>query len=285
MHSALGSKLSPIVNRTDTPSPFFFREYRKEFCTELRSGMTCKRSAEKCCRQLTLFSEDSHARISVLQELERVWRESAVVFSSKSSAWSKNAIPALCSSKTSQRFALVDFLKSSTPLQKWGMTVGGLVYLPQALEPRTSVNDGSYLPTPTAQSYGSNQGGAAGRKGKVRYSLDVMAKKNLWPTPTVCGNYQQKGNMIGLATAVKMWPTPCARDWKDSPGQKNRGKRDESKLAPRVYLTNNGGQLNPQWVEWLMGYPIGWTELNAWAIAWYQPKSGKRSKSYQESEM
>ena len=22
------------------------------------------------------------------------------------------------------------------------------------------------------------------------------------------------------------------------------------------------GQLNPQWVEWLMGYPIGWTDLN-----------------------
>ncbi|MFP7276070.1 hypothetical protein SFC17_14190 [Bacillus paralicheniformis] len=23
----------------------------------------------------------------------------------------------------------------------------------------------------------------------------------------------------------------------------------------------NGGQLNPTWVEWLMGFPIGWTEL------------------------
>lgn len=22
------------------------------------------------------------------------------------------------------------------------------------------------------------------------------------------------------------------------------------------------GQLNPTWVEWLMGFPIGWTELN-----------------------
>ena len=22
------------------------------------------------------------------------------------------------------------------------------------------------------------------------------------------------------------------------------------------------GQMNPEWVEWLMGYPIGWTELN-----------------------
>jgi hypothetical protein len=22
-----------------------------------------------------------------------------------------------------------------------------------------------------------------------------------------------------------------------------------------------GGQLNPSWVEWLMGWPIGWTDL------------------------
>jgi hypothetical protein len=22
-----------------------------------------------------------------------------------------------------------------------------------------------------------------------------------------------------------------------------------------------GGKLNPQWVEWLMGFPIGWTDL------------------------
>jgi hypothetical protein len=22
-----------------------------------------------------------------------------------------------------------------------------------------------------------------------------------------------------------------------------------------------GGQLNPMWVEWLMGFPLGWTDL------------------------
>jgi len=24
---------------------------------------------------------------------------------------------------------------------------------------------------------------------------------------------------------------------------------------------NNGGHLNPMWVEWLMGWPLGWTDL------------------------
>ena len=26
-----------------------------------------------------------------------------------------------------------------------------------------------------------------------------------------------------------------------------------------------GGQLNPEWVEWLMGWPLGWTALGALA--------------------
>lgn len=25
----------------------------------------------------------------------------------------------------------------------------------------------------------------------------------------------------------------------------------------------NGGQLNPDWVEWLMGFPHGWTDIEA----------------------
>jgi hypothetical protein len=30
-------------------------------------------------------------------------------------------------------------------------------------------------------------------------------------------------------------------------------------LAAAVKLPNNGGQLNPDWTEWLMGWPIGHT--------------------------
>jgi hypothetical protein len=39
-----------------------------------------------------------------------------------------------------------------------------------------------------------------------------------------------------------------------------------------------GGQLNPTWVEWLMGYPSEWTVLEDWATQWFRPKRGKRSK-------
>jgi len=51
---------------------------------------------------------------------------------------------------------------------------------------------------------------------------------------------QRRG--INLETATKLWPTPVAD-----------GDREEA-IAE--------GSLNPDWVEWLMGLPIGWTSLN-----------------------
>ena len=57
-----------------------------------------------------------------------------------------------------------------------------------------------------------------------------------------------------LIQAAKMWPTPIATDWK------NRGCKDYRKNREFQLQTAVGGQLNPDWVEWLQGFPIGWTE-------------------------
>ena len=43
-------------------------------------------------------------------------------------------------------------------------------------------------------------------------------------------------------------------------------KLDDSILSEeerRNMSQGDGGQLNPTWVEWLMGFPLGWTDLNA----------------------
>ena len=62
---------------------------------------------------------------------------------------------------------------------------------------------------------------------------------------------------IGSGSSPKMWPTPTAQDAKNNggPSQHNRNTKP---LNAEV-----GGSLNPQWVEWLMGYPSGWTDLKA----------------------
>ena len=87
----------------------------------------------------------------------------------------------------------------------------------------------------------------------------------LWPTPTVCGNYNRKGASAtsgdGLATAVKKWPTPTVNDSKNSTLPPSQIKHDN---IPGAMLRDGqapGGQLNPTWVEWLMGWPLGWADL------------------------
>jgi hypothetical protein len=61
-----------------------------------------------------------------------------------------------------------------------------------------------------------------------------------------------------LCAAVKMWPTPSASEHKaGQPGDKM-----QKMLGNHPEVRNSGtGTLNPTWVEWLMGYPKGWTDL------------------------
>lgn len=105
---------------------------------------------------------------------------------------------------------------------------------------------------------------------RLQVSVQDIDEKEylLWPTPTVYGNYNKKGSSKnagdGLATAVKMWPTPTARDWKgartpEKLAEKGRNATNSLPDAVRAEIT---GQLNPTWVEWLMGFPLGWTDLN-----------------------
>ena len=222
-------------------------------------GMMSQHSPEVCSQASTSSSAASHVKTSVLQDLEKAWLESEAVFSQRLSGLQKKLSLRLCFLKMYLPLELEDFDRSSEHLPKWGMIVGGLVYLPQALEPITSAKDGSYLPTPTAQNYGSNKGGAQGRIGKERLSLESMARKN-------------------------MWPTPQARSAPDCEAERLRNTPSlEAQANESLGVT--GGQLNPTWVEWLMGYNLGTTESEHWAIQWFLSKSKRRLKSYQELEV
>ena len=63
---------------------------------------------------------------------------------------------------------------------------------------------------------------------------------------------------------LRMWPTPTARDHKDSGDNLNlyRHDRQSAQLGIVAKRTDpTGGSLNPMWVEWLMGWPLEWTGL------------------------
>jgi hypothetical protein len=56
-----------------------------------------------------------------------------------------------------------------------------------------------------------------------------------------------------------MWPTPTSHLAKETnaPSEANRNEPSISSIV--------GGSLNPQFVEWLMGYPKDWTEAQDFA--------------------
>ena len=68
------------------------------------------------------------------------------------------------------------------------------------------------------------------------------------------------------------WPTPCACMAKGSSDgaltRANGRDRTNDRLDHAVYALHRG-RLNPTWVEWLMGWPLGWTDLRALEMARY----------------
>jgi hypothetical protein len=76
-----------------------------------------------------------------------------------------------------------------------------------------------------------------------------------------------------VATESGSWPTPVASMAKgSSPGsliRKSGRDRSRDRLDHAV-MALHGGPLNPEWVEWLMGWPIGWTDLRPLEMGRYR---------------
>jgi hypothetical protein len=94
----------------------------------------------------------------------------------------------------------------------------------------------------------------------------------MWPTPTArdwkgISSWSRKRETIeDLPAAVALWPTPRAGSMCGGTGAAEKIEErysdgtitSEERQAMRA---GNGGKLNPTWVEWLMGFPTGWTDL------------------------
>lgn len=66
-------------------------------------------------------------------------------------------------------------------------------------------------------------------------------------------------------TESGLLPTPAARDWKGAVKPETMAKKGRNpstnSLPDAIEHRGEDGRLNPQFVEWLMGYPIDHTEL------------------------
>ena len=124
--------------------------------------------------------------------------------------------------------------------------------------------------------WGMVSGGVAGRL-PILEPPTIENGSSLWPTP-MCPTHHNIGTMQewgGSANKIRTLPTPSARDHKSGKGSQVR----EGHAPPLTDIV--GGLLNPRWVEWLMGFPLGWSNLNASEMPLSPSKSTQSSGQLQ----
>ncbi len=156
-----------------------------------------------------------------------------------------------CSWKTVQQSLLGDSEMYSETWPTWGMMQDGACYqLPQLVR-RTFALGGGVLrgvPTPTVTGDGGMSGKTVhhvkGTKKYIRKASGQQAQINLldW---IVANDPLLYAKMFPTATDATSWNKKIAEERKAKPIPDHRV----------------GGKPNPMWVEWLMGWPIGATEL------------------------
>jgi len=137
--------------------------------------------------------------------------------------------------------------------QTLGQRVAHVGLLDQANPSTTGKIQGSQQwPTATARDW-KGCGNATTRKdGKHRIdNLEAVIKYGLLDQANPSTTGKSQGS----------WSTPQARYWK---GPEGRAYKGQTKDLPSQ--TEAQGKLNPDWVESLMGLPVGWTDLGSWAM-------------------
>lgn len=123
------------------------------------------------------------------------------------------------------------------------------------------------------------EGGSAYVNGKkVQVGLESVLRCLRLPTPLANdaekrGEFDLTNPRNGLPAAVKALrlPTPMASEARLGFQDRSNGKKGTQLSLTTVIqgapADQAGGPLNPEFVEWLMGWPVGWTDLQALATA------------------
>jgi len=160
-------------------------------------------------------------------------------------------------------------------LPRSGSMLNGIIYQQHPSAPLTGeIVSSLWLGTPTATM--SVRSDEFRGKSKLLTPAEMVAELpsgHSIPTPTASDSSRMpnagrnsKGPTIHEIAEQEiplMWPTPTASDhiqWKTSKSWKAQGRVNYVLSNPEVTGVT-GGQLNPTWVEWLMGFPLGWTDL------------------------
>lgn len=247
---------SALLRLIPTHAEFYLHDRPTDVLADSRSGMTCGPSTENHGKAESISSaEDSLARTSAQLAKGPESPELDPVCGPKWHALSVRFDLVSCSWKTARSLFPEVLPWSSVILPRWGMMRAGECWERNTPELPTSDTDSGLWPTSIAD------GDRATNYAQGGTSLGYAVRN--WPTPTVHGNHNRRGasknSGDGLATAVKMWATPTCHDRKGQSG----AKRGRNAQGGECLTQQAGGTLNPMWVEWLMGWPVGWTDYGA----------------------
>ena len=209
--------------------------------------------------------QDSLAKtLASLGNRQAYMREPDQVFTAKSCASLAWYDQSSCSWRTYQQSFLSDSEPYSETWPRWGMTAGGSAYAHPMSERRITEIDGSvWLGTPTAaMSVRSPEFAGSSHPTPAEFV-------KMFPTPTTIDAGTGRFNTsvgssnarptLAMMAKKDLWPTPTAHNAKET-NAPSEANRNTPTLAAQV-----GGQLNPDWVGWLMGFPIGWANSKATA--------------------
>ena len=259
--TSLDGEQSVQSSGSPIPQAYCAPDKMTKFSRFSRFGMTYKPLTETRGEELlTLYLEDFHARTLAQQEKAQelketnpqcgnTWQGSLARLDPNTSLW-----------KTAQCSLLEDLELSLQTFPRWGLMRNGALYqLPTLVrtikenEFGSEPNNETFFHTPNTTGL---DGGSNGRK--------ALKKRLGWPTPQArdhkgSSGRSNKNQELDLPTKVKLWPTPTANE--DACGKPTGKMQKMLGNHPEVRQDPAGGTLNPTWVEWLMGWPLGWTDL------------------------
>lgn len=190
---------------------------------------------------LTLFVVDTPANPLALQEIEKA-QTTHVIYGPGLEQPLANYDPTTQSWKTSEDTSLWGVQQLLATLPKSGMTRSGALFLqPDWVRPIDAKGLLSW-PTPRA---------SAAMSENISTIQARLAKGKKWGAK--------------LEQAVAMYPTMSANGMGNTGSQQILQRQVDcgqmTQEEKKQMTAGRGGKLNPTWVEWLMGFPLGWTDL------------------------
>ena len=241
------------LNGNPTQLAYLSQDKMTDFSRLSRFGMMFKPLTESLGKELLMsYRGGFHAKTLVQQEKEQELKENAPGCGERWQGLLARLDQSSFLWKTVQCSLLEDSEQSLEIWPNWGSMRNGVCWEQMMWEQTTTENEYGYWLTPTATAISGRSQEAMEYRTKQRES---QGHKTVQP-----GNLAEQVMYSGKVPCKDMkkptmLPTPTAHNSKEG-----AYPAEFTRKTPTL-ATHAGGKLNPMWTEWLMGWPLGWTDL------------------------